>query len=163
MKRLVINKVLIPVDFTDCSRRAFYVALELAAKFKAKCTVLHVIEPITSLDLSPKKYKKVYQDMTRMEEGVKKRVEEFVAEGEYDVDPADIDIELAVGKPFQEILKKARELGVDLVIMGSHGKMSGDEVMMGSTAERVVRRAPCPVLVIKPQDFRFEIPSGLKK
>ena len=54
-------------------------------------------------------------------------------------------------------------LGVDLVIMGSHGKMAGDEVVMGSTAERVVRRAPCPVLVIKPQDFRFEIPEGLKE
>ncbi|NOZ84832.1 MAG: universal stress protein [Deltaproteobacteria bacterium] len=163
MKRLVINKVLIPVDFTDCSRRAFYVALELAAKFGAKCTVMHVIEPITALDLSAKKYKQVYKDVTRMEEGVQKRVEEFVAEEDYEIDPASIGIEISVGKPFQEILKKARELGVDLVIMGSHGKLAGDEVMMGSTAERVVRRAPCPVLVIKPQDFRFEIPNGLKK
>ena len=163
MSRLVINKILCPVDFTDCSRRAFYIGLEMAAKFGSKITMLHVLEPITALDFSPKKFRQAYQDMTRIEEGVKKRVQEFIDEGKYDVDIESIDVEIVVGKPFQEVLKKARELGVDLVIMGSHGKQAGDEVIMGSTAERVVRRAPCPVLVIKPQDFRFEIPAGLEK
>jgi len=163
MPRMVINKILIPVDFTDCSRRAFYVALEMAAQFQASCTVLYVQEPITGMDFSAKKYRQAYQDLTRIEDGVKKRVLEFVEEGHYEVDEDKFDVEIAVGKPFVEILRKARDLGVDLVIMGSHGKMAGDEVVMGSTAERVVRRSPCPVLVIKPQDFRFEIPEGLKE
>ena len=163
MSRLVINKILIPVDFTDCSRRAFYVALEMAAKFQARCTVLFVQEPITGRDWSPKKYKQAYQDLTRIEDGVKKRIGEFIEDGNYEISEKDFDVEIAVGKPFVEILRRARDVGVDLVIMGSHGKMAGDEVVMGSTAERVVRRAPCPVLVIKPQDFRFEIPEGLKE
>ena len=62
------------------------------------------------------------------------------------------------GKAFVEIIKTARKDDIDLIIMGSHGRTGLSHVLIGSVAERVVRKAPCPVLIVKDKHTKFEMP-----
>ena len=65
---------------------------------------------------------------------------------------------VVVGIPFMEIIHAAKELNSDMIIMGTHGRTGLQHVLMGSVAEKVVRRAPCPVLTVKHPDHEFKMP-----
>ena len=69
-----------------------------------------------------------------------------------------IETRVLEGTPFNELIKAAREENADLLIMGTRGLTGIKHVLIGSTAEKVVRKAPCPVLVLKPEDFDFQMP-----
>ena len=64
----------------------------------------------------------------------------------------------AAGLPFMEIIKAAKEQKADMIVMGTHGRTGLEHVLMGSVAEKVVRRAPCPVLTVKHPDHEFKMP-----
>ena len=83
-----------------------------------------------------------------------KKLEEFV--GRYDAQGIKTSCILKSGPPFLEILIAASELNADLIVMGTHGRSGLANVLIGSVAEKVVRRAHCPVLTVKPEDFKFE-------
>src|SRR4051812_19098692 len=78
---LPIKKILIPIDFTDGSRRAFYAGLSLASKYGAETWVLHVAEPVRAFDFNKKKYVETKETIERVEEGVKRRIDEIWGEG----------------------------------------------------------------------------------
>lgn len=162
--QLKVNHVLIPIDFSDPSRKAFYLGLKFARIFDAKTSVLHVVEPIASFD-SGEDMEKQAEAVRRVEEGVKRRVNDlFEAGGLAEVDRRKVKVEIRAGKPYMEILRFAYQNDVDLIVMGSHGHTGVKHMLIGSQTEKVVRRAHCMVLTIKPDDFEVESDiSGVPK
>jgi len=154
------TKVMVPIDFSDTSRKAFYVALKYAKVFDADTYVLHVLEPLDTFDTTAK-VEAQSEQVARVEEGVKRRVNDlFERAGLAEVDRRRVHIVIRAGKPWKEILTAAAEKGVDLIVMGSHGQTSFKDVIIGSTTERVVRKAPCHVLCVKPDDYEYD-PIGI--
>jgi nucleotide-binding universal stress UspA family protein len=139
---LPINNILVPTDFSERAKHAFHMAAALARDHRAALTVLHVREipalPFAEFGAVPP------VDLPTREELMKK-LEEF--------EPADesIDVEFVVadGEPGEEIVRVASERHCDLIVMGTHGRTGLSRLLMGSVAERVMRRAPCPVLTLK--------------
>ena len=141
-----LKNLLVPIDFSEFSRRALEYALPLAEKFGAKVTLIHVVEPAFYPDnvMVPVETEDLNTIMVR--EG-RKMLDELGAEK---IKP-EIQSEriIATGRPYNEIIDAAESLQADLIIMATHGYTGLKHMLMGSTAERVVRHAPCPVLVVR--------------
>ncbi len=153
---LTYKKILVPLDFSDTSRKAFYVALKYARVFNADTVALHVNDVGRSFD----EMEKSAAELARLEEGVDRRLNELWADGGLDeVDRRRVSVEIRGGKPWVEIVKTADDLGCDLIVMGTHGTTGLKHMLIGSQAERVVRRANCHVLTIKPDGFKNNLES----
>lgn len=152
MKGALFSSILVPVDFSPCSEEAFRVACDLARLCGAKVLVVHVIdlgavETLNKLGLlavpsDAAAQKRRLRHYARLH--VRRLLESDTAKG--------IAMKRVVleGVPFVEIAKMARVEKADLVVMGSYGGRSGtvDKIFFGSTAEKVVRTAGCPVLTV---------------
>ncbi len=144
------KRICCPIDFSDASRAAMEVASDLARRFGAGLMLLHAypIPGYTFPDGSVVASPKMMQDLADQAE---KHLEEWRVEAEKLVGPGRVTAEKAVGEPAAEILEVAKARGADLVVMGTHGRTGLEHALMGSIAERVVRRAHCPVLTVRPQ------------
>jgi nucleotide-binding universal stress UspA family protein len=137
---------LVPIDFSPYAEQALDYAIALAKQLQARVTLLHVIQPplIAGADMgvwpSPTFLAELEAAVTSDMEGYLARVTAAGLEGE---------IVVVQGVPFQEILHTAKERHVDLIIMGTHGRTGLTHVLLGSVAEKVVRLAPCPVLIAR--------------
>jgi nucleotide-binding universal stress UspA family protein len=138
---------LVPIDFSTYAEQALDYAIRLARTLKARLTVLHVIQPVpmAGVDMGvalPEAY------LRELEEAVQRDMEEALAR----VTAAGLTAERVVlyGVPFQEIVETAKARQVDLIVMGTHGRTGLMQVLLGSVAEKVVRLAPCSVLVVRP-------------
>jgi nucleotide-binding universal stress UspA family protein len=144
--------IVCPVDFSDTSRTAFYTAVGYGIRFGAKLTILHVRE-----GTRPNSYDEVEEEhgtLNRLESGLVRRLDELQEDGKVTREQRDrMFLEIRGGKPYIEILRFAIEEKADLVIMGTHGHTGFKHLFMGSQAERVVRRAPCDVLTVKPDGY----------
>jgi nucleotide-binding universal stress UspA family protein len=141
---LEIKRILVPTDFSECSRTAIVYAAELARIYQAKIFLLHVVESsVYSLDTSlippgdPFGLREKLVEMTEKEAALIRK-SGFDAEGE-----------CVIGLPAIEIVRAVQEKKADLVVMGTHGRTGLSHILLGSTAERVIQRAPCPVLTVK--------------
>ena len=146
------NRILVPIDFSDSSRKAFYVALRYAKVFKADTILLHVREKGGSMDAIESNSAEVQQ----IEDGIKRRLTELWQAGGIDeVDRRRVTFEVRGGKPWLEITNYANdvETAVDLIVMGTHGSTGWKSIIIGSQCERVVRRVNCHVLAVKPDGF----------
>ncbi|MBM4386180.1 MAG: universal stress protein [Deltaproteobacteria bacterium] len=153
--KLEVKNILVPIDFSDTSRKAFYIALKFAKLFDAKTYVLHVQEPLGPFD-SAESMEKHSDELSRVIDGVKRRVNELFDEGGLaEVDRRKVHIEIRGGKPYMEILKFAVHEKMDLIVMGSHGYTGVKHMLIGSQTEKVMRRAPCLVMCVKPDDFEI--------
>jgi nucleotide-binding universal stress UspA family protein len=144
-----IQALLVATDFSDCAVAAFQVAQNLAQRFHAKVILLHVINQRLLEQMS--RHLRVEPDtlVSEFRERAQQQLSEFLQR----VKPGKLEVEsmVAVGLPFQEIAVVARDLAVDMVIMGGYGRGGRgplEEVFFGSTAEKVVRLLPCPVLCV---------------
>ena len=143
------NSILVATDFSECSGAAFNAAQTLAQRFDAKIILLHVIDKKFLDRLSThtgKGKEELGQELRRQAE---KDMALFLRQ--WRISDQEIDTIIATGIPFQEIAVLARDLAVDLVILGGYGRRGRgeiEEVFFGSTAEKVVRLLPCPVLCI---------------
>ena len=142
-----IDKILLAVDFSDSSQHACEHALMLARKFNSRLIVIHVInEPVDlrGFYVPHISFDRLEQEI---EEGARKMMEKFSANvmGDY----ANVETSIVSGIPYDEILKKAEAENVDLIVLGTHGRAGIDHFLFGSTAERVVRTAQCPVLTVR--------------
>ena len=148
-----LKKVLVPTDFSDSARHAFTYGVSFAREYKAELVLLHVVENLTvgyASDLFPVPMAEVFQEISgyaRTE--LAKLAEEAKQKG---VATSDV---VAQGKPSAEIIRYAAENGVDMIVLGTHGKGMLDQALFGSTTERVVRRAPCPVLTVRMAGHEF--------
>lgn len=139
-----IKTILVTTDFSDTARRAFEHAREIAEKFDARLILVHVEEdrlpPLvleyTELDLA--------EIARQQKERARQRLAELAPELGHDVQVA-----VAAGTAHVEIVNLAQEHGADLIIMATHGRGFISHAILGSTAERVLRHAPCPVLIVR--------------
>jgi nucleotide-binding universal stress UspA family protein len=93
-------------------------------------------------------------EVNRIEEGLRRRIDELFEQGGLvEVDRRKVRIEIRAGKPWQEILRFAWQERVELIVLGSHGYTGVKHMLIGSQTEKVVRRAHCATLVVKPRDY----------
>ena len=150
MHKLVpIHTVIVPIDFTDSARQAFYAGISIANKTGAEVYVLHVSEPIRAFDFGKKRYFETAETIARVEEGVNRRINELWEEGGLEaVDRRKIHMVVRGGKAANVILDLAQEKHADLIVLGSSGD-GGVGSPLGTTSEKVTREAACSVLCIR--------------
>lgn len=144
-----LKRILCPVDLSDASRQALRVAAALSSWYGAPLTALHVCEDVQVFEVSsPFGGSTMSSVMVGESQLVERRagVQRFVTDA-LGTDPVDIVVRDATD-PVAEILTEAA--GVSLVVMGTHGRAGIDHLLLGSVTEKVLRRAPCPVLVVPP-------------
>lgn len=153
---VTFNEILVPTDFSDHSLRALDYGVDFARKFSSRLTLVCVVEPLLqAVDMS---WTSV--DFDKLDKSHRKAAAARTAEIVAERVPSDIpcDVVTLVGKPFLEIIKYAKEHNIDLIVMATHGRGAMAHILMGSTAEKVVRKAPCPVLTVKHPKYIFSMP-----
>jgi nucleotide-binding universal stress UspA family protein len=141
--------ILAPTDFSEYSKTAVASALELAKKFGAKLTILHVVEPppypiegYVPPNLS-----------TTFLEDLERQASQDLAQVVPEAEAANVEVArlVTVGTPYRRIIDTAEAQQVDLIVMATAGRTGFSHLLLGSIAERVVRTASCPVLTIRPR------------
>jgi nucleotide-binding universal stress UspA family protein len=143
------KRICCPIDFSDASRAAMEVAADLARRGGGDLVLLHAYPipgytfPDGSVVASPKM-------MQELAEQAERHLEEWRALAAQRAGASRVSTEKAIGEPAAEIVSYAKASGVDLIVVGTHGRTGLEHALMGSVAERVVRRAHCPVLTVRP-------------
>ncbi len=153
---IMINKILIPTDFSITSQYAFSFAVDLNKLFRARLYLAHVLQDFTEFSeytLSPAILPQLYLEF---EQNASTKLEEMVST----IVPNEMhcDTYILHGVPFYEIIQFARNDQIDLIVVGSHGRTGLKQVLFGHTAEKIVKKAPCPVLSVRHPDTEFEMP-----
>jgi universal stress protein A len=151
--RLHIRRILVPTDFSESAKRALRYAQRFAEQFQAEVILVHVIEPIVyppelgyaSFEVPMVTEQALRQSATKELEALQRKLGGRQLSVRFSV---------RTGRPFNEIAEAARELGADLIIISTHGFTGLKHALLGSTAERVVRHAPCPVLTVREPEGR---------
>lgn len=141
------EKILFALDFSEHAEHAFDYALSMSRNFKAHLIIIHVIqEPV---DLSGFYVPHIsFENLEKeIREGAEKMMEKFCAGMMSDYN--DYETFIVSGIPYQEILRKAEEEKVSLIVMGTQGRKGIDHLLFGSNAEKVVRNSKCPVLTVR--------------
>lgn len=148
-----LKKLLVPTDFSESARHALSYGISFAREYEAELQLLHVVENLTvgyASDLFPVPMAEVFQEISGYAKaelaklGAEARAKNVV-----------VAEHVTQGKPSAEIIRFARENAVDMIVLGTHGKGMLDQALFGSTTERVVRRAPCPVLTVRLAEHEF--------
>ena len=140
---LQVRHILVPLDFSGASRQALDYAVPLAQKFEAKITLMHAVPPQI---VYPEAGMAVV-DEAELTEAAKKTMALRTVEL---VPPALLkEAVVRNGRPSAEIVRFAQEQDVDLIVMTTHGYTGFAHAFLGSTAEQVIRHAPCPVLAVR--------------
>jgi len=139
-----IKKIMVPTDFTEYSEGAMDYARMMAKKLNAGLLLVHVIEPFTYSVTDTIQVVDHYGALKAIAGPLMESLKKKILKDKLKVDTAVLS-----GTPYLEIIKKARQAGVDLIVMGTHGRTGVTHLLMGSVAERVVRMAHCPVLTVR--------------
>lgn len=150
-----IDNILVPTDFSEASDSALAYARAFARTFNARLHVLHVVDDAVmfagidgySLDVS--------SVLAGMIDDGEKQILTRLSEADWREPKTITDVR--AGGPAIEIVKYANETGVDLIIMGSHGRGFMSGLLMGRVAEKIVRTAPCPVLTVRSPERDFAL------
>jgi len=151
----MIDKILVPIDFSDYSKNALKYAVQFAKHFNSSMYLIYVIEPV----IYPADFSMGQVAIPSMDTNIQSRAEEELNNlAKNYVDPSiKVEIIIKTGKPFVEINETAKEKDIDLIIIATHGHTGVEHLLFGSTAEKVVRKAPCPVLTLREpiKGFKF--------
>jgi nucleotide-binding universal stress UspA family protein len=138
------KRILTTVDFSEASTKGLAYALELATQYGSELRLLHVVEfNYAGSEFGAVELSRMASDM---EETAVQQLEAWIAALK---SPVKTEGVVKCGRAYAEIVEAAKELPADLIVMASHGHTSLAHVLLGSTVERVVRYAPCPVLVVR--------------
>lgn len=151
-----IKTILFPTDFSQGARAAMDYALSLAKDYNARLILLYVMQDISIAEWYIPSAVSVADMIEDMEKSAWKEMEKWKAEAQARL--KDVEKMVVRGVPFVEIIKTAKEKGVDLIVIGTHGRTGIDHMLFGSTAEKVVRKAPCPVLTVRVTGKEFKMP-----
>lgn len=149
-----LKRILVPLDFTECAQKALFYAAPFARQFGAELTLLHVVEPVSSIASEAMIFPPL-----ESEHDAKRELEALRAKLPHDVR---CEILLRSGRPQFEIPAIAKEFSSDLIILSTHGRTGFERLLMGSVAENVVRHAPCPVLIVRQHEHEFVSGEHLK-
>jgi len=145
-----ISNILVPTDFSDPSDAALNYGRELARTFGAALHVLHVLDEAEMRGVVGAGYIGPSPTLPGrehfVEHGVRDRLDHLFEEP--DRRQLDAHVRAVTGEPVSEILRYAQEQKIDLVVMGTHGRTGIAHMILGSVAEHVVRKSPCPVLTV---------------
>jgi nucleotide-binding universal stress UspA family protein len=143
---MTAQHILVPTDFSEYANYALDYAIELAKMSRARLTVLYVLH-LSSLALGEAPPTVLDDIWEAMETNAQQQTQKALAR----VQQAGLqgDSVIVEGTPFQTIIDTAKDKGADLIVMGTHGRTGLTLALMGSVAEKVVRLAPCPVLVTR--------------
>jgi nucleotide-binding universal stress UspA family protein len=154
---IAIKTILLPTDGSDCSAKAMAYALSFATQYGGRVVALHVIDRRWE-EQTRLVFAEVGQDLTeKVRKGYEEEAGRILQEvtGAADKVGVAVDCKVLTGIPFEEIVCAARELPADIIIMGTHGRAGMSHLLLGSVAEKVVRRASCPVLTVRLEDHEF--------
>jgi len=152
-----IRKILCPTDFSDYANEALSYAVGLAREYGAELHVLHVIPtPEMAVQFEPMAPVLDASFFTELEQGAREHLEQVLPEATR----AELAVAFALrrGAAFLEIVRYAREQDIDLIAIATHGRTGLRHALFGSVAEKVVRKAPCPVLSLRPKGHEFAMP-----
>jgi nucleotide-binding universal stress UspA family protein len=141
------DKILTAIDFSENSDYAFDYALTLAKQFDSQLMILHVINEPVDLRGFYVPHISFEQLEKEIEEGAEKMMAKFCSSKMGDF--TNFTTATVTGIPYEEIIRSAQEAAASLIVLGTHGRTGLDHLIFGSTAERVVRGASCPVLTIR--------------
>jgi len=148
-----IQRILVPIDFSEHSKNALKYAVPFAKQFKASIDLLYVVEPT----IYPADFSFGQIGFPNVEEELRSRgsdeLENLITREIAKSVPAHKIVR--TGKPFYEINQYALEENISLIIIATHGHTGMEQILFGSTAEKVVRKAPCPVLVVRSGEHEF--------
>lgn len=161
MMETTIKKVLVPIDFSDYSKSALKYAVSFSKMFDAEMILVYVVEPV----IYPPDFSMGQIAMpsvnTEWDERAKDELEKL-AKNEI-IGIKNVKTMIKTGKPFVEIVETAKTEDIDLIIIATHGHSGVEHILFGSTAEKVVRKAPCPVLTLREPIKGFNYKEGMKK
>jgi len=142
------KRILCPIDFSDASRAALEAAAEVAKRFGAKVALFHAY-PVPGYTFPDGSFVASSKMLEELAEQANRHLAEWKTIAEQ-MGIAQVETATAIGEPAHEILAFAKAQQADLMILGTHGRTGLQHALMGSVAERVVRRATCPVLTVRP-------------
>lgn len=147
-----LKTILVPSDFSDCSEAAVRYGRALASAFHSTLHLLHVVQDPYTQPWAAEAFPAPIGDLLEQWQAqAASRLTSVVPESER----AGVVVATLIGSPFFEILRYAREQSVDLIVIGTHGRGPIGHMLLGSVAEKVVRRAPCPVLTVRHPQHDF--------
>jgi nucleotide-binding universal stress UspA family protein len=156
MKEIKVRTIVCAVDFSEYSDHALRYGVHLAQVFEADLKLVHVVElpflPSYSLAGVPD----LSLPVDEIEEGARANMQEMLERVRAEHERTEGQVR--TGSAFLEIITYARETEADLIVVGTHGRTGLRHMIMGSVAEKVVRKAPCPVLSVRHPDHKFEMP-----
>ena len=157
MSTIALRHVLVPTDFSECSAVALRYGLALAQRFGAHVHLLHAVANPFDQPWATEVYPVPQADFERLaREESDARLAALLAETGL---PADrLTCATTSGPAFLAILEYAKVAGIDLIVMGTHGRGVVTHLLIGSVAENVVRKAPCPVLTVRHPEHEFVTP-----
>jgi nucleotide-binding universal stress UspA family protein len=154
---LTLKTVLVPTDFSEASESALRYGKAMAEAFGASLHVVHVMEDLLAHAWAAEVY---VSSMPQLRDEIEKesrlRLGALLTDGERKAFRA--ETALLAGNPFLEIIRYAKTHGVDLIVMGTHGRGPIAHMLLGSVAEKVVRKSPCPVLTVREAQHEFVMP-----
>lgn len=152
---ITLNQILVPTDFSETSDAAAKYARALAQAFNADVHLMHVLEnPYVSYD--PLSLMPPDNFFEELEARTRDRLMRLLTDWE-PLHPH-VDVVTTRGSAFLEIIRYAKEHCIDLIVLGTHGRGPIAHMLMGSVAEKIVRKAPCPVLTVRPPQHQFILP-----
>lgn len=153
-----LQKILCSVDFSECSLEALNYAIHLALRENATLYLIHIVDsriydyggPIYEPEATVIQPKMDQEFNDRLKDKLLEKVPKEMKEK--------VETVISFGVPFLEILKTAKGYDIDLIVMGTHGRSGLLHILIGSVAEKVVRKAPCPVLTVRQPGHKFVMP-----
>ena len=154
---MTIRTILVPTDFSEASEAALKYGKEMARVFGASLHVVHVMDDLLAHAWSAEVY---VASMPNLREEIEHEATGRLAALVSDDERQGLRVSTAIvaGNPFLEIVRYAKTNEIDLIVIGTHGRGPVAHMLLGSVAEKVVRKAPCPVLTVRPAQHEFVMP-----
>ncbi|MEI7906172.1 MAG: universal stress protein [Bacteroidota bacterium] len=148
-----LKKILVPIDFSDNSKKALRYAIPFAQQFNASLILVYIVEPT----IYPSDFGFGQVGFPDVEKELHQKAVAEMSELIDSVVPASLKTQTLVGSgiPFVEITTYAKQEEVDMIIVATHGRTGVEHILFGSTAEKIIRKAPCPVLVVRSEEHDF--------
>ena len=157
---IAINTILLPTDGSECSAKAMAYALSFAKQYGGRVVALHVMDQRWE-EQTRAVFAEVGQDLAqKIRNGYQEEARRILREVTDAASKVGVPVESKVltGIPSEDIVRLAQQLPADIIIMGTHGRAGMSHLLLGSVAEKVVRRAPCPVLTVRKEEHDFVTP-----